>query len=78
MVIGESGVCGDAITACITFAWKVFRQLLPILTDPNICYTNCGNVFNACVRKVLLYISKTWPTTCENTNYIISANNGMI
>ena len=35
-VIGESGGCVDATSACITTAWKSFRQLLHIITNRGI------------------------------------------
>ena len=35
-VIGESDDCVDANSACITTAWKSFRQLLPIITNRGI------------------------------------------
>ena len=54
-VIVESGGCGDAITARTTSASNVFKLLLHILTNRNISHTNPGNVFNACVRGLLLY-----------------------
>ena len=53
-VIGESDDCVDATSACITTAWKSFRQLLPIITNRGISLKKYGNIFSSCIRKSLL------------------------
>ena len=35
-VIGQAGVCTDAVTAHIESVWRAFHKLLPILTDKSI------------------------------------------
>ena len=37
-----------------------------------------GNVFNMCVRKVLLHGSKTWPFVTEDVKQLVTADSGMI
>ena len=60
---GSAGGCHDAITARIKCAWKSFRELLPILTNPAISPLHRGGIFNACIRRVMLHASETWPVT---------------
>ena len=33
--IGQDGDCSDEVSTCIFSLWKAFRELLPILTNPN-------------------------------------------
>ena len=37
-----------------------------------------GNVFNMCVRKMLLYSSNTWPVVTEDVQRLVTAESGMI
>ena len=54
----------DAVSTRIVFSWKA--RLLPILTNHAIQTKLRGNVFNMCVRKIILYGSETWPVVNEN------------
>ena len=65
-VIGQAGGCTDAVTARIGSAWKVFHEILLILTNKGISLVNRGKVFKACVRSVFLYASETWPLSTED------------
>ena len=53
--MGSAGGCHDAITVRIKCAWKIFRELLPILTNSAISPLHRGGIFSACVRRVMLY-----------------------
>ena len=76
--IGHCGGCSDAVSTRIISAWKAFRELLPILTNRGIRLKIRENVFNACVRKVLLYGSETWPVLNEDLQRLVTADSGMI
>ena len=65
-VIGESDDCVDANSACITTAWKSFRQLLPIITNRGISLKKYGNIFSSCIRKSLLYGCETLSSIQRN------------
>ena len=65
-VLGQAGGCADAVTARIQSAWKAFHDHLPIITNRGIALYLRGNVFDVCVRKVLLYGSETWPLSSED------------
>ena len=63
---GQCGGCSDTVSARIVSSWKALRELLPILTNYAIRTKPRGNVFNICVRKMLLYGSGTWPVVTED------------
>ena len=65
-VIGESDDCVDATSACITTAWKSFRQLLPIITNRGISLKKYGSIFSSCIRKSLLYGCETLSSIQRN------------
>ena len=76
--LGRCDGCSDAVSARIISSWRAFRELLPILTNRAIRLKLRGNVFNSCVRKVLLYGSEIWPLLNEDIQRLITADNGMI
>ena len=54
------------------------RELLTILTKHVIRTTLWGNFFNMCVRKVLLYGSKTWQVLNEYVQQLVTADSDTI
>ena len=64
--LGQAGGCADAETARIRSAWKSFHELLPMLTNCGIYLRRRGNMFEKCVRTVLLYGSETWPLSHDD------------
>ena len=75
--IGQCGVCSGAVSALIVSSWKAF-ELPSILTNCTIRIKVGGNVFNMCVRKVLFYVSETWPVVHEDVQRLVTADSGMI
>ena len=75
---GQCGGCSDAVSTQIVSLWKAFRELLPILTNRAIQTKLRGNVFNMCVRKVLLYGRETWFLMTEYVQRLVTADSGMI
>lgn len=58
--INAGGGCTHSAIARAGSAWGKFRELLPLLTNTYILIKTRGNIFNICVRSVLLYGSKCW------------------
>ena len=64
--ISAGGGCKHGAIARARSAWGKFWELLPLLTN---CYINImtrGNIFNVCVRSVLLYGSECWAMRKEH------------
>ena len=77
-VIDQVGGCAGATTARIRSAWKSFHELLPVLTTRSISLRKRGEIFQSCVRSVLLYASETWPVKVEDVDRIIRNDNIMV
>ncbi len=77
-MLGQSGGCGDSITARVRTAWKAFHELLPILTNRGISLSNRGQIYVSCVRSTMLYASETWAVTKEDLYRLIRCENAMI
>src|SRR5664279_3103439 len=58
-----SGVEGRLQVRC---AWAKFRELAPILTSRGASLAVNGKVYKACVQRVLVYGSETWPIKVED------------
>ena len=76
--LAQAGGCSDAVTARMRSAWKAFHDHLPIITNRGIALVYRGNVFTACVRRVLLYGSETWPLSQEDLRRMERCDHGMI
>ena len=76
--MGSAGGCHDAITVRIKCAWKSFRELLPILTNSAISPLHRGGIFSACVRRVMLHASETWPIAVVDSARLVTADNTMV
>ena len=50
----------ESIVVRIRCGWKKTRKLLPLLTSNVFSLLKEGNIFQACVRSVVLYGSETW------------------
>ena len=54
------------VTTCVKTAWRKFRELLPVLTSPDLTYKTCGHVYSSCMWSAVLHASETWPLTKTN------------
>jgi hypothetical protein len=54
--------------ARVRSAWAKFRELAPILTSRGASLKIKGKVYKACVQRVLVYGSETWPMKTEDMN----------
>ena len=66
-----------AITRCKS-AWKSFRELLPVLTNKQLPATTRGQVYNSCVRSVMLYGSETWAATASTVKRLQRNDRAMV
>ena len=69
--------CVDKNSACITAAWKDFKQLLPIIINCCILLSNWGDIFSSCIKQSFLYGCKAWPAYSKNICCLTSADNDM-
>jgi hypothetical protein len=64
--VSEAGV-EAAVASRIQCAWKKFNELKSILTRKGLSLKVKGRVYGTGVKRVMLYGSKTWAITEENT-----------
>ena len=65
-MIGVGGGAEDASRARVRCAWAKFRELAPILTNRGASLRVKGKIYRACVQRVLVYGSETWPMKSED------------
>src|SRR5664279_5084342 len=65
-MIGAGGGAEDASRVRTRCAWLKFRELAPILTSRGASLAVKGKVYKACVQRVLVYGSETWPINVED------------
>jgi len=60
-MIMAGGVAEEGSRARVRCAWGKFRELTPILTSRGASFIVKGRVYKACVQRVLIHGSETWP-----------------
>ena len=65
-MIAAGGGAEAASRARVRCAWAKFRELAPILTSRGASLKVKGEVYRACVQRVLVYGSETWPMKGED------------
>jgi hypothetical protein len=65
-MIGEGGGAEEASRVRVRCAWAKFRELAPILTSRGASLKVKGKVYRACVQRVLVYGSETWPMKVDD------------
>lgn len=58
-----AGGCSTASVTRVKAGWNKFNKLLPILTTRHLTLKTRGTIYHACVRRVMLHGSETWPMT---------------
>ena len=58
--------------------WKSFRLLLPLLASRVISLKTKGRLYAACVRRVMVYGSETWPFKVQDITRMSRADKMMI
>ena len=67
-MISAGGGCElSSITRCKS-AWSKFHQLLSLLTNPHLLFTNRGQIYSTYIRAVMLYSSETWSLLTPSLN----------
>ena len=59
-MLSAGGSCELSSTIRVKCAWKMFRELLPVLTSRFIPLITRGRVYRSCLRSVMLYGSECW------------------
>jgi len=65
-MIGAGGGAEEASRTRVRCAWAKFKELAPVLTSRGASLKVKGKVYNACVQRVLVYGSETWPVKIED------------
>jgi hypothetical protein len=65
-MIGAGGGAEEASRTRVRCAWAKFKELAPVLTSRGASLKVKGKVYNACVQRVLVYGSETWPVKTED------------
>jgi hypothetical protein len=77
-MIGAGGGAGEASRARVRCAWAKFRELAPVLTSRGASLIVKGKVYRACVQRVLVYGSETWPMKTEDIQRLERAERMMV
>ena len=72
------GGCSRAITTRVRCAWGKFRELLPLLTSNSISWLRKGQLYGACVRRVMLHASECWAPTKKDVDKINRTDRTML
>ena len=65
-MITAGGGAEEASRTRVRCAWAKFVELAPILTSRGASFNVKGRVYRACVQRVLIYASETWPVRMED------------
>src|SRR5260221_7441192 len=65
-MVGNGGGAEEASRTRVRCAWGKFRELSPILTLRGVSLKLKGNIYRACVQKVIMYGSETWAMKVED------------
>ena len=76
--ICAGGGCSRAITTRVRCAWGKFRQLLPLLSSKSISWHRKGQLFGACVRRVMLHACECWAPTKKDMDKINRTDRTML
>src|SRR2546425_5032911 len=77
-VIGKGGGSEEASRARVRCAWRKFRNLGMLLTAREASLRVKGKIYRACVQRVLVYGSKTWPMKKDDMQRLVRTENSMV
>ena len=77
-MLSAGGGCEMAVTTRVKTAWKMFKELLPVLTSRHLSYKTPGQVYSSCMRSAMLHASETWPLTKTNLQRLQRNDRAMI
>ena len=73
----EGGV-ERSVSARVAMAWSKWREISGLLCNKRIPLRSRSNVYDACVRSVMLYGAETWPLTQRLERVIVSTDRRML
>ena len=77
-MLDSSGGAELAATTRMQSGWNKFRELSPLLSSRAPSLWMKGRVFDACIRRCMLYGSETWPMTKDTEDIIVGADKRMV
>ena len=77
-MLSAAGGCELPTTTRVKTAWKKFKDLLPVLSSPQLSFKTRGRVYSSCVRSAMLHTSETWPLTKPNLQRLQRNDRAMI
>ena len=77
-VIGKGGGAEEASRARVRCAWGKFRDLRMLLTARGASLRVKGKIYRACVQRVLVYGSETWPMKAVDMRRLVRTENSMV
>src|SRR3989442_2630968 len=77
-VIGKGGGAEEASRARVRCAWGKFRDLRMLLTVRGASLRVKGKIYRACVPRVLVYGSETWPMKKDDMQRLVRTENSMV
>ena len=77
-MLGAEGGAGAASRNRVRCAWAKFKELAPILTSRGASLKVKGKVYKACVQRVLVYGSETWPVKVEDMQHLERTERSMV
>src|SRR3989442_443707 len=77
-VIGKGGVAEEASRARVRSAWGKFRDLRMLLTARGASLRVKGKIYRACVQRVIVYGSETWPMKVNDMQRLVRTENSMV
>ena len=76
-MLSAAGGCELSTTTCVKTVWNKFEELLLILFPPPLFQDNVV-ACTACVQRVMLHASETWPLTKPNFQHLQQNDRAMI
>ena len=77
-MLSAAGGCELSTPTRVKTAWKKFKDLLPVLSSPQLSFKTCGRVYSSCVRSAMLHARETWPLTKSNLQCLQRNDRAMI
>ena len=77
-VIGKGVGAEEASRARVRSAWGKFRDLRMLLTARGASLRVKGKIYRACVQRVLVYGSETWPMKVNGMQRLVRTENSMV
>src|SRR3989442_5785942 len=77
-VIGKGGCAEEASRARVRCAWGKFRDLRRLSTARGASLRVKGKIYRACVQRMLVYGSETWPMKVDDMQRLVRTENNMV